>query len=80
MAHYFAKLDGDIVGIDAYCRFEAANMEDAQMIADEYALENYTQYEDLPEDDSIPYYAEVELWDDSKHLGYLGQGCFTDYL
>lgn len=41
---FFAKLDGDIVGIDNYCRFEAENESDAQKIADNYAYENYTEY------------------------------------
>ena len=76
---YFARLDGDIVGIDAYCRFEAHDIEEAKEIADQYALDNYAEYEDI-EDDETPYYATVELWDDEKHGPYLGQGCFSDYV
>lgn len=76
---YFAKLDGDIVGIDAYCRFEADSESAAQEIADNYAYENYTQYEDVEEDET-PYYATIEPWSDEKHGVYIGQNCFDDYL
>lgn len=78
---YFAKLDGDMVGIDHYCRFEAANDGDALEQAEQYAMQNYSQYgEPYDEDDGECFCATIEPWDDEKHGDYIGDACFTDYL
>ncbi len=78
---YFAKLDGDMVGIDAYCRFEADSEDDAIQIAEDYARENYEQYEDAYDENDDPlFYSSIEPWSDKKHGHYIGDACFTDYL
>lgn len=78
---YFAKLYGDINGIDHYCRFEASNLDEAQEIADGYAEENYSEYADPFGDEETPlFFAEVEEWSDERHGDYVGQACFDDYL
>lgn len=80
MKKYFATLDGDIVGIDQYCAFMAENDSDAQEIADGYAEENYSSYEEPFDDDGGELFsAVVEDWDETRHGKYIGQGCFTDY-
>ena len=77
---YFAKLDGYLVGIDHYCRFEAKDEIEAQEIADGYAEENYAEFDDpFDEDDDPRFYAKVEPWNEEKHGEYIGQACFTDY-
>lgn len=72
MNRYFAKLDGDIIGIDAYIRFEANDKEEADMIADQQAENNYGQYEDpYDEEDGSPlFYSSVEVYDPEKHDEY----------
>jgi hypothetical protein len=78
---YFAKLDGDIIGIDHYCRFEATNDAEAQEIADQYAEKNYSEYaEPFDEDGGELFFADIEPWNDDEHEEYFGQACFTDYL
>ena len=78
---YFATLDGDIVGIDHYCRFEAANDAEAQEQADNYAESHYSEYDEPFDDDESPlFFAKIEPWDEQKHGEYIGQACFTDYL
>lgn len=80
MKKYFATLDGDMVGIDRYCCFMAENDEDAQEIADGYAEDNYSEYEDpFNEDGEELFSATIEAWDEEKHGEYAGQACFTDY-
>lgn len=77
---FFAKLDGDIVGIDRYCRFYANNFSDAQEIADQYAEQNYSEYEDpYDENDEPNFYATICEWNEDLHDKYIGDGCFTDY-
>ena len=78
MIKYFAKLDGDIVGIDRYIGFFAASTAEAQEFADQKAEENYSEYEDpFDEDGSELFCATVEEWDDDKHDTYVGDACFT---
>jgi hypothetical protein len=71
MKKYFAKLDGDIVGIDTYIRFEDKDMESAQQTAEMHAEEHYGGYEDpYDEEDSPRFYADVEEYDKDKHDKY----------
>ncbi len=80
MKKYFAKLDGDIVGIDRYIGFYAENALQAQEFADQKAEENFSEYEDpFDEDDCPKFFANVEEWDDKKHDPYIGDACFTMY-
>lgn len=77
---WFAKLDGDMNGIDRYCRFEADDIDEAQEIADGYAEDNYSQYADPFDDEGDPlFFASVEEWNEEKHGEYIGGACFTDY-
>lgn len=69
---YFAKLDGDLVGIDDYVRFVAADIGEAELIADEKAYKNYTRFEDVEEDAAQPYYAEVQIYNPKEHDEYFG--------
>jgi len=78
---FFARLDGDMVGIDHYCRFEADSAEKAQEIADGYAEENYSQYDDpYDENDSPNFGATIEVWDAERHGEYIGDPCFDDHV
>jgi len=80
MKKYFAKLDGDIIGIDRYIGFYAKNYDEAQLFADQKAEENYGEYKEPFDDDDNPlFYAEVEEWDNKKHDEYVGDACFTMY-
>lgn len=68
MKRYFAKLDGNIVGIDAYIRFEAENEQLAKEFADEYAEENYSSYDEaFDEDESALFYSIVQEYDPKIH-------------
>lgn len=80
MKKYFAKLDGDISGIDRYIGFYAEDIESAQSFADQKAEENYSEYEDpFDEYGGELFFATVEEWDDKKHGEYVGDACFTMY-
>ena len=80
MGIFFARLDGDINGIDRYCRFEADNFEEAQEIGDMYAEQNYSEYGEAFDEENEPlFYSIVEPWSDETHAGYIGDACFTDY-
>ena len=71
MTKYFAKLDGDIVGIDAYIRFEEKDLSRAQEFADSQAEENYGSYDDpYDEEDNELFYATVEEYNPEKHDKY----------
>lgn len=71
MNRYFAKLDGDIIGIDNYIRFEAADEIEANQIAENAAEANYGQYEDPYDDqDCENYYYEVVPYDAAEHDDY----------
>lgn len=73
---YFAKLDGDIVGIDNYIRFEEISDDLAQSFAEQQAEESYLQYADDAYDElqCDLFYAEVEKYDVEKHSSYFLQG------
>lgn len=71
MKKYFAKLDGDIVGIDTYIRFEAKTMDDAQEFADQQAEEHYSGYDDPYDDEESPkFFADVQDYNSDKHDDY----------
>ena len=71
MKKYFAKLDGDIVGIDAYIRFEDENEQLAREFADVLAEENYSSYEDpYDEDESVLSHSIVKEYDPKIHDEY----------
>jgi hypothetical protein len=69
MKKYFAKLDGDIVGIDRYIGFYAENALQAQEFADQKAEENYSEYGEPFDEDGghcPKFFANVEEWDRQK--------------
>ena len=71
MKKFFAKLDGDIVGIDTYIRFEETDIETAQETADNYAEEHYGGYDEPYDDENCPkFFADVEEYDKQKHDKY----------
>ena len=71
MKKYFAKLDGDIVGIDAYIRFEAENEQLAKEFAVEIAEENYSSYDDpYDEDETALFHSTVKEYDPKIHDEY----------
>jgi hypothetical protein len=71
MKKFFAKLDGDIVGIDAYIRFEAFDKKLAQEFADTQAEENYGSYDDPYDEEGCPnFHANVEEYVPEKHDEY----------
>jgi hypothetical protein len=77
---FFARLDGDIVGIDTYIAFDAPNQDEAQQIADVYAEDHYSEYDEpFDEDESPLFFAKVEPWDDNKHYKHVGDASFRDY-
>lgn len=80
MKKYFAKLDGDMVGIDQYIGFYAENLAFAQEFADQKAEDNYSEYDEpFDEDDYPQFFAKVEEWNDEKHDPYIGDASFTMY-
>ena len=80
MKKYFAKLDGDIVGIDRYIAFHAESDQAALEFADQKAKENYSEYENpFDEDGSELFYADVTEYNPEIHDKYIGQNCFTYY-
>lgn len=72
MKRYFAKLDGNILGVDSYIRFEAESLEMAEEKAEYQAEENYSSYgEELYDEDGCPnFYYELEVYDSERHQNY----------
>ncbi len=68
MKKYFAKLDGDIVGVDTSIRFEAENDEQAKQFADEQAEEHFSSFDDTCDEDGCErFYSVVQPYDKDKH-------------
>ena len=80
MKKYFARLDGDIVGIDRYITFFAENDNDAQEFADQKAEENYSEYEEPQDKEGNDLFcAIVEPYNPEKHDEYQGDACHIFY-
>jgi hypothetical protein len=80
MKRYFARLCGDIVGIDCYVSFTAESEDHAQAKAAVLAEENYSDYDEPFDEDEAPrFHAVVEEYDLAKHYGYEGNPNYTRY-
>lgn len=72
MKKYFAKLGGNIYGVEDWIRFEAKDDETAQEIADEQAEDFYASYEDPYDEDDNPnfFYASISEYNPDEHDEY----------
>lgn len=71
---YFARLHGDIPGIDKYIRFFADDIIDAESFVFDRAEENYLNHSSIAYnmDVGTPRFEfDIEPWDDAKHGGFV---------
>lgn len=68
---YFARLDGDIIGIEEFIRFYAKDDIIANEIAEDEAESNYGGYDDPFNEDGCPnFYYEIAPYNKEEHDKY----------